>query len=142
MMPGQTWGGSHCAPFALAREYLTVRQPTYLSCTLRPLVFLRACLFERHLNPQALLGVGPVGHADADVQERGRSRAFTSATVESTHYSVLRNEMMPAHHYVLGNEGLPHNITKPYPRPERKFIVSTLFQQVADQSVHVLFQGT
>jgi hypothetical protein len=26
--------------------------------TLRPLVFLRACLFERHLNPQALLGVG------------------------------------------------------------------------------------
>ncbi|KAH8742233.1 hypothetical protein F5883DRAFT_442709 [Diaporthe sp. PMI_573] len=31
--------------------------------TLRPLVFRRACLFERHFNPQALLGVGapPVG---------------------------------------------------------------------------------
>ena len=26
--------------------------------TLRPLVFLGACLFERHLHPQALLGVG------------------------------------------------------------------------------------
>ncbi|GAA0154950.1 hypothetical protein LIER_44116 [Lithospermum erythrorhizon] len=26
--------------------------------TLRPLVFQRACLFERHLYPQALLGVG------------------------------------------------------------------------------------
>ena len=27
--------------------------------TLRPVVFRRACLFERHFNPQALLGVGP-----------------------------------------------------------------------------------
>jgi hypothetical protein len=26
--------------------------------TLRPLVFLRACLFERHLTLQAMLGVG------------------------------------------------------------------------------------
>jgi hypothetical protein len=27
--------------------------------TLRPVVFRRAYLFERHFNPQALLGVGP-----------------------------------------------------------------------------------
>ena len=26
--------------------------------TLRPLVFRGACLFERHYNPQALLGIG------------------------------------------------------------------------------------
>ena len=26
--------------------------------TLRPLVFWGACLFERHYNPQALLGIG------------------------------------------------------------------------------------
>jgi len=26
--------------------------------TLRPLAFRGACLFERHINPQALLGVG------------------------------------------------------------------------------------
>lgn len=43
--------------------------------TLRPLVFRRACLFERHFNPQAWLGDGALlltQEAGPEIQWRAR----------------------------------------------------------------------
>lgn len=63
--------------------------------TLRPLAFRGACLFERHFNPQALLGIGRRLLLDAP----GRPRRRRSSLERSSEISRFGG----------GGDGLPDN---------------------------------
>ena len=72
--------------------------------TLRPLAFLRACLFERHLTLQALLDVGRLSRLGRGLASKAlAARVTASSAADARLVSMHRRPASRTHKFDLGS---------------------------------------